>query len=65
VTYEIHLAPDASLINDADNNHVALEFIALAKTPEGKAVDQPAGKTVDLHLTADKVSAIRENRPWL
>lgn len=60
LNYEIHLAPDASLINDADNNHVAMDFIALAKTPEGKAADHPAGQTVDTHLTADRLSAIRE-----
>jgi VWFA-related protein len=61
VNYEMHLAPDAALINDADNNHVALEFVALAKTPEGKQVDQPVGYKVDAHLTAEKLSSIRQN----
>lgn len=60
VNYEMHLAPDPALINDADNNHVALEFVALAKTPEGKQVDHPVGQRFDAHLTSEKVSAIRQ-----
>ncbi|HKM47354.1 MAG TPA: VWA domain-containing protein [Terriglobales bacterium] len=60
VHYEMHLAPDASLTDDADNNHVVLEFLALAKTPEGKAVDGPMGQKVDAHLTAEKLAAVRQ-----
>jgi VWFA-related protein len=61
VNYEMHLAPDFSLINDADNNHIALDFIALAKTSEGKPVDQPSGQKFDNHLTPEKLSAIRQD----
>jgi len=61
VNYEMHLAPDPALINVADNNHLVLEFIALVKTPEGKQVDHAVGQKVENHLTAEKVSAIREN----
>jgi VWFA-related protein len=61
VNYEMHLAPDPALVNDADNNHVALEFVALAKTPEGKQVDHPVGRNVEAHLTSEKSSAIRQN----
>lgn len=60
VNYEMHLAADPALINDADNNHFALEFVALAKTPEGKQVDHPVGQRFDAHLTSEKVSAIRQ-----
>jgi hypothetical protein len=60
VNYEMHLAPDASLINDSDNNHVALEFVALAKTADGKMVDHPVGRNVEAHLTAEKLAAIRQ-----
>jgi VWFA-related protein len=60
VTYEMRLAPDAGVINDADNNHVALDFVAMAKTPEGKAVDHPIGQKVDIHLTPERLSAIRQ-----
>ncbi|MGD1213543.1 MAG: VWA domain-containing protein [Terriglobales bacterium] len=61
VNYEMHLAPNPALINDADNNHVALEFLALAITPEGNQVDRPVGQKVENHLTSEKLSAIRQN----
>lgn len=60
VIYEVHLAPEASLVNEADKNHLMMEFIALAKTPEGKSVDQPQGKKVDVQLTPEKLAAIRQ-----
>jgi VWFA-related protein len=60
VNYEMHLAPDAALINESDNNHFVLEFVAVAKTPEGKTVDRPMGQSVDAHLTAEKLAAIRQ-----
>jgi VWFA-related protein len=59
VNYEMHLAPDAVMIN-ADDSHLALEFVALAKTPEGKAVDQAMGRSIDVHLTADKLAEVRQ-----
>ncbi|MGA7850819.1 MAG: VWA domain-containing protein [Terriglobales bacterium] len=61
VNYEMHLAPDPALINDADNSHVVLDFVALARTLEGKTVDRPMGQKVDVHLTAEKLSAIRQS----
>jgi VWFA-related protein len=61
VDYELHLAPEPAVINVADNNHMILEFVAVAKTPEGKPVESPAGKRVEDHVTAEKLSAIRQN----
>jgi VWFA-related protein len=61
VNYEMRLAVDAVLIDEADNNHIALEFVAMAKTPEGKQADQPVGRMVDSHLTSEKLSAIRQD----
>src|SRR5208337_851411 len=60
VNYEIHLAPDAALIDVADNNHVVMDFAALAKTPEGKPVDHPMGKKIDGHLPPEKLPGIRQ-----
>jgi VWFA-related protein len=60
VNYEMHLAPDSALVDSADNNHVVLEFLALAKTPEGKAVDTPMGQKVDAHLTAERLLSMRQ-----
>ena len=71
VNYEMRLTADAGVINDADNNHVALDFVAMAKSPDGKAVDQPKGQKIDLHLTPDRLSAIRQHgvaynaTPWI
>jgi VWFA-related protein len=59
IKYVVRLAPDAAVIDEADSNHVVLDFVALAKTPEGKLVDHPVGQKVDVHLTPEKLSAIR------
>jgi VWFA-related protein len=60
VNYEMHLAADPAMINGADNNHIVLEFMAMAKTPEGKPIDHPAGQKVDAHLTPEKLAAVRQ-----
>jgi len=56
----MHLEPDPALIDGSDNNHVVIEFMAMAKTPEGKPVDPPTGKKVDAHLTQDKLAAVQQ-----
>jgi hypothetical protein len=60
IIYEMHLAPDPALVDGADNNHVMLEFLAMAKTPEGKQVDHPTGQKIDTHLAPEKLAAIRQ-----
>jgi VWFA-related protein len=60
VSYEMHLQPDSTLVDNADNNHLLLEFAVVAKTPEGKAVDHPTGQRIDVHLTSENVSAVRQ-----
>jgi VWFA-related protein len=60
VNYQMHLAADPALVNEADNNHVVIEFMALAKTAEGKTVDRPVGQKVDAHLTAEKLLAVHQ-----
>ncbi len=59
VKYSMRLAPDAAVINESDGNHVVLDFVALAKTPEGKLADPPKGQKVDIRLTPEKLAAIR------
>lgn len=61
VNYEMHLAPDASLIDDSDNNHLAIDLVAVAKTPEGKPVENPTDKKIEAHLSAEKMASIRQN----
>jgi|HubBroStandDraft_1064217.scaffolds.fasta_scaffold00056_56 VWFA-related protein len=59
VKYVLHLAPNDPVIDESDNNHLVVDFVAVAKTPEGKLVDRPLGNKIDLHLTPQKLSAIR------
>jgi VWFA-related protein len=61
VNYRMHLAPDVALINNAESNHFVLDFVALAKTPEGKTVDHPVGQEIEAHLTPEKLAAFRQN----
>jgi len=61
VNYEMHLAPDASLIDDSDNNHLAIDLVTVAKTPEGKQVENPMEKKMEGHLSAEKTASIRQN----
>jgi VWFA-related protein len=61
VNFEMQLAVDPTLINEADNNHVAMEFAAQAKAPDGKPVDSPVGKKIETHLAAEKLSAINQD----
>lgn len=60
VFYQLHLSPDAGVVNETDNNHVSLDVVALAYTPEGKRVGQPVGQKVDVHLNAAKLAVIQK-----
>jgi VWFA-related protein len=60
VNYEMQLSPDAGVINEADNNRVALDFVALAKTPEGKLAGPPMGQKVDVHLPAERLPIVKQ-----
>jgi hypothetical protein len=60
VKYQMHLVADPRLVDETDNNHVALEFLALAKTPEGKAVDHPMGQITNAHVSADSLLSIQK-----
>jgi VWFA-related protein len=60
LNYEMHIAPNSTQIDDADDNHVSLDFVALAKTPDGKAVQKPTGQTINSHLPAERVTAMRQ-----
>lgn len=60
VHYVVNLLPDASLIDTADNNHIALDFVALARTSTGQPVDRPIGKKLDMHPTAEQLATIKE-----
>jgi VWFA-related protein len=60
VHYAMHLAPDPALIDRADDNHLVLDFVVMAKTAQGKSVDQPTDQKYDAHLTPEKLSTMSQ-----
>lgn len=60
VNYQMHLSADPRLVDETDNNHVVLEFMAMAKTPEGKPLDHPVGQILNVHVAADKLPMIQK-----
>jgi VWFA-related protein len=60
VNYEMHLAPDSPLIDAGDNNHLLLEFVTVARTPDGKPADRPLGQKIDTHLSPEKLAAVHQ-----
>ncbi|MGA9557053.1 MAG: VWA domain-containing protein, partial [Terriglobales bacterium] len=60
VGFVVNVAPDADLIDTADNSHLALDFFAVARTPTGQQVDRPSGRKVDAHLTPEQLATIKQ-----
>jgi VWFA-related protein len=60
VRFIVNVEPDANLINTNDNNHIALEFFAVARTPTGEPASQPSGKKYDLHPKPDVLATIQQ-----
>jgi VWFA-related protein len=60
VNYEIHFSPQSDVINTLDNNHVSLDVVTLALTPEGKRASDPDAQKVDVHLTPEHAEGIRK-----
>jgi VWFA-related protein len=60
INYEIHLSRDADVINEPDHNHLVLDIALLAFTPDGKRLGPPVGQKIDVHLSPEKLAAIRK-----
>ena len=60
VRFIVQVEPDASLIDTADNNHMALEFLAAATTPVGEKAGEPVGKKYDMHPSAQQWAAMKD-----
>ena len=60
VRFIVHVDPDPSLVDTADDNHVVLEFVATATTPTGEKAGEPTGKKFDMHPKPDALATIRE-----
>jgi VWFA-related protein len=58
--YHLTVAVDPALIDPTDHNHVSLDFVTLAKTNVGKAIDQPIVKTIEAHLKDEIMAETRE-----
>ena len=59
VLYQVHLEPDTGLLNGGDNNHLRLEFIVRAKTPEGKWAGDAVASKVDAHPPEATMAELR------
>lgn len=54
------VAPDAIMVDAADNNHLMVDFVALGRTETGQQAGQPMGKKIDVHATAEQLTSIKE-----
>jgi VWFA-related protein len=52
-TYHLILAVDPALIDVTDNNHLLLDFVALAKKTDGTTAAEPSDKKIDTHVKPD------------
>jgi VWFA-related protein len=60
VFYIVDLAPDPSLMDANNHNHIALELAASATTPEGLQADRPVDKPIDIYPTPEVLTKIRQ-----
>ncbi|MGC2196090.1 MAG: VWA domain-containing protein [Terriglobales bacterium] len=60
VGFELVLPASFAAIDEADNNHMAIDILALAKTPDGKVVGKATARTIDGHLNATQLRQVRE-----
>ncbi len=60
VFYIVDLAPDPSLLDANNNNHIALELAASATRPDGLQADRPVDKKIDVYPTPEVLAKIRE-----
>jgi VWFA-related protein len=61
ISYRIRVGPEPGLIEEADNNHVELEFVAQPRPTEAKDPDPPVGQRIDAHPTHDNLPTILQN----
>jgi hypothetical protein len=60
VFYIVDLAPDPSLMDANNHNHIALELAASAMTPEGLQADRPVDKPIDIYPTPEVLTKIQQ-----
>ncbi|MGA9355077.1 MAG: VWA domain-containing protein [Terriglobales bacterium] len=60
IRFIVNVEPDANLFDTNDNNHIALEFLAVARSSTGDPASQPSGKKYDLHPKPDVLATIQQ-----
>jgi VWFA-related protein len=60
VIFVLTLARNSAEIDETDNNHIALEFVAVARTGAGTLADENA-RMMETHLKPASIKQIREN----
>lgn len=61
VNYRIRVAAEPALIEEADHNHIEMDFVAQPRSPQGKDIDPPVGKRIDAHPSHDNLPSILQN----
>jgi len=61
VQYEVDLPANAVIIDDTDKNRMVVQFLALVRDKEGKEVGHPESRKLDMFLTPESLSQVREN----
>jgi hypothetical protein len=54
VPFEVDVVPGAASVDKGNKNHVSLEFVVVARTPQGEAAQQ-FGQRVDVNLKDDQL----------
>ncbi|HMK23934.1 MAG TPA: hypothetical protein VK466_16490 [Terriglobales bacterium] len=58
--FELILPANFTEIDDADNNRIELDIVALARASDGKGIGVPVSRTIEGHLNASQVKQLRE-----
>lgn len=58
ITFQLTMPANFAQIDEGDDNHMLLQFVAVARTATGETAAE-ASKTMDGHLKADSVAQIR------
>jgi hypothetical protein len=61
VQYEVDLPANAVIIDDTDKNRMVIQFLALVRDKEGKEVGHPESRKLDLFLTPESLSQVRDS----
>jgi len=61
VHYEVDLPANAVVIDDTDKNRMVIQFLSLVHDRDGKEVGHPDSRKLDLFLTPESLSQVRDN----